>query len=70
MTTSELDLRAALPVQRTAADTGVEIDPPPPGRALIACACGRVLDARDMHRHRPRHPGGHPIARITCRSCS
>lgn len=70
MTASEIDLRAALPAQRTTATTGIEIDPPLPGHAVMACACGAVLDARGMRRKRRHLPGGPPIAPICCEACS
>lgn len=51
-------------------DEPAGIEPPPPGVAMLACACGAVLDSADMHRSRGQHPGGPPIARITCCDCS
>lgn len=44
-------------------------------RAVLACACGRVLDARDMVRiHVPRagfnHETSVAIYRIGCRPCA
>lgn len=73
MSTAEMDQPASLPARRAA--TAPADDPlmdvvPPPGRALLACHCGRVLDATDMHRQRSRHPGAPPIPRITCKDCA
>lgn len=45
---------------------------PAPGKAVLACRCGTVLDAADMCRYpRPGNPGAAPrIARICCRECA
>lgn len=56
-------LAAAPPVDR------ITVQPPAPGTALIACRCGAVLDAADMHRQ-PIGCTTAVIARITCRSCT
>lgn len=59
-----------------APDADDQADPrtlhPGPGRALLACRCGRVLDADQMHRyHPPRHTGRSLAIRpITCLECS
>lgn len=63
--TAETDQRADLPA-------GVEIDPPAPGVAVMACRCGAVLDLADMHRPpRPGNTGAAPlIDPITCEECA
>lgn len=46
---------------------------PRPGRAVLVCRCGTVLDLADMHRPR-RHPvrmrNGTRIDPIRCRRCA
>ena len=50
---------------------------PPPGVAMLACRCGRVLNRHDMYRARPPRPapevtsdGAFPIPRIVCADCA
>ena len=57
------------------ADEPAGIEPPPPGVAVLACACGAVLDSADMHRAGTGLTSGDApdcltIRRITCRSCA
>jgi hypothetical protein len=51
---------------------GIRIRPPKPGTALLACRCGRVLDAAQMRRVRqPRTWGSAPaVERIACTPCA
>jgi hypothetical protein len=67
------------PVARTtmhrAADNGsaTALAPPPPGRAVLACRCGDMLDLNDMHRpgRRPdRDRSGIRIEPICCAQCA
>jgi hypothetical protein len=47
--------------------------PPPPGRAVLACRCGVMLDLNDMHRpdRRPdRNRSGIRIEPIYCARCA
>jgi hypothetical protein len=47
--------------------------PPPPGRAVLACRCGVMLDLDDMHRpaRRPdRNRSGVRIEPICCARCA
>jgi hypothetical protein len=47
--------------------------PPPPGRAVLACRCGAMLDLNDMHRpgRRPdRTRSGILIEPICCARCA
>jgi hypothetical protein len=51
------------------------IDPPRPGVHVLACRCGRALDAADMHRAGtglagPNDPDCLTIRRITCAECA
>jgi hypothetical protein len=50
----------------------IRIRPPQPGVAVLACRCGVVLDAADMHRVlQPRVEGSSPaVERIACRVCA
>lgn len=57
-------LAAAPPVDR------ITVQPPAPGTALLACRCGAVLDADDMHRSYGRWPGGQSIPAIVCQECA
>ncbi len=49
------------------------ITPPRPGRAVLACRCGAMLDFADMcrpQRHPHRIRNGAPIDPIQCRRCA
>lgn len=59
------------------ADTAptIEIVPPPPGRMVLACRCGAMLDLAELHRQRsggdPDSPrSGFRIDPIRCRACA
>lgn len=47
---------------------------PPPGRAVLACRCGRMLDFADMHRSPQRfghtQRAGNVIEPILCSHCA
>lgn len=51
---------------------GIRITPPQPGIAWLACRCGRVLSAGQLHRRRRPRPvgGGALIERIVCADCA
>lgn len=51
---------------------GITVLPPKPGTAVLACQCGRVLNATDMHRPpRPANTGAAPlIDPIACKECA
>lgn len=53
-------------------DPGIRIQPPAPGVAWLACRCGRVLSAGQIHRRRhPRLAGDAPgVQRIVCVDCA
>lgn len=56
-------------------EPGIRVQHPGRGRAVLACACGQVLDARDMVRIRtPRagfnHDTSTAIYRIGCEACA
>jgi hypothetical protein len=47
--------------------------PPPPGRAVLACRCGVMLDLNDMHRpdrRADRNSSGIRIEPICCARCA
>jgi hypothetical protein len=47
----------------------IRLTPPPPGRAVLACRCGVMLDLDDMRRparQRDRTRSGAPIEPICC----
>lgn len=55
----------------------VRVVAPPPGVAMLACRCGRVLDAAQMRRAHPpgRRAGrgvghGAVVRRIVCQTCA
>lgn len=56
------------------ADATAHVVAPPPGRAVLACRCGRMLDLVDMHRPPQRDvPGGRAgtaIDPILCARCA
>lgn len=56
------------------ADAAAQVVAPPPGRAVLACRCGRMLDLVDMHRPPQRDgPGkraGTAIDPILCARCA
>jgi hypothetical protein len=53
---------------------GASIIPPPPGCAVLACACGKMLDLADMTRPRRSldqdNRNGTYIDPICCRRCA
>ena len=51
---------------------GLRVRPPKPGRAVLACRCGRVLDAAQLCRPAVRWEGtgGVSIAPIVCGVCA
>lgn len=68
-TTSELAARAAINPHRAVT---VALRPDGPGRAVLACRCGTVIDADQMH-WRPTllgadQPGA--VRRVVCLSCA
>jgi hypothetical protein len=72
-----------VPNRRTASPTAThcnpnaappaQLTPPPPGRAVLACRCGVMLDLDDMRRPTrqwDRTPSGAPIEPICCARCA
>jgi hypothetical protein len=62
--------RLAAEEHAIAAGEHIAVTPPKPGRAVLACACGRVLDATNMHFR--AHDSGHtlPLPAVTCGACA
>ena len=48
----------------------IRVNPPPPGVAVLACACGRVLDADEMHRLPPSTGDARWLRPIVCEECA
>jgi hypothetical protein len=49
----------------------IPIQPPAPGRAVLACAgCGRILDADQLHFAPPRRGDSTLVRPVTCGPCA
>ena len=48
----------------------IRVHPPPPGVAVLACACGRVLDAGEMVRLPTSRGDARYLRPIVCGECA